>query len=72
MTEAGVHPRRVRARAAIAPEECPAAAFVSFVLYALAGLALAVTVEMPGPRAVTRPCCSFWADSSSRPRPWPI
>jgi diguanylate cyclase (GGDEF)-like protein len=49
MTESGLHPRRVRARAAIAPEECPAAAFVSLVLYALAGVALAVTVQMPGP-----------------------
>ena len=49
MTESGVYPRRVRTRAAIAPEECPAAAFVSFVLYALAGLALAVTAQMPGP-----------------------
>ncbi|MEA2147132.1 MAG: hypothetical protein QOG59_2719, partial [Solirubrobacteraceae bacterium] len=48
MTESGVHPPRARTRAAIAPEERPAAAFVSFVLYALAGLALAVTVEMPG------------------------
>ena len=63
MTESGVHPRRVRTRAAIAPEECPAAAFVSFVLYALAGLALASPWRCRDPRAVTRSCCSL-----SRPR----
>jgi diguanylate cyclase (GGDEF)-like protein len=49
MIQSGVHPRRVRARATIAPEERPAAAFVSLVLYALAGCALAITAHMAGP-----------------------
>ena len=45
MTEAPAHPR-ARRRATITPEEAPAAAFVSLVLYALAGIALAATARM--------------------------
>jgi diguanylate cyclase (GGDEF)-like protein len=49
MMQAGVHPRRVRTRATIAPEERSSAAVVSLVLYALAGVALAVTAHMSWP-----------------------